>query len=258
MRLKDKVVLITGAGGGIGGATALACAREGAKLVLNDKNPDLAQKIVERVKEQGGEAYAFPCDVRDEQQVMAMIDFVIEKFGRINCLFNNAGIGYSAQINMNISMGSVLDTPSHDWDEVLSINLRSVYLCSKYALPHMIKNGGGSILNCSSINGVIGCGADAYSASKGGILALTRALAVEQAKHGVRVNAVSPAATDTPLIQPAYDVIEGFYDYWSHAAPIQRMAEAEDVANAALFFLSDESSYVTGQNLMIDGGLSIS
>ncbi|MEA4998980.1 MAG: SDR family oxidoreductase [Candidatus Limiplasma sp.] len=257
MRLNDKAILITGAGGGIGQASALTFAREGAKLIINDLALAAAERTAELVREAGGEACAFAADVRDEEQVIAMVRFTLQQFGRIDALFNNAGIGYSAQSQLNLVMDTVVKTPAKDWDEILSINLRSVFLCCKYVLPHMIENGGGVILNCSSINGVIGCGADAYSASKGGILALTRALAVENAKHSVRVNAVSPAATDTPMIQPAY-ATKGFYEYWSSAPPMKRMATAQDVANAALFFLSDESAYITGQNLMVDGGLSVS
>lgn len=253
MRLKDKVAVITGGGTGIGRASAVMFAGEGAKVVVSGRRVDKLIETVGLIKKEGHEAVYFTADVREEEQIKGLIDYTIEKYGRIDILFNNAGVGYSAPYVMD----STIKTPTKDFDEILAINLRSVFLCCKYTIPHMIKNEGGAILNCSSINGVIGCGADAYTASKGGINALTRALAVDNSKYNIRVNVVSPGATDTPMIQPAYKE-EGFYDYWSKAAPIKRMAVPEDVAYAALFLVSDEASYITGQNLMIDGGLSIS
>ena len=191
--------------------------------------------------------------MRCEEQVQRLVQRTLDVYGKIDILFNNAGVGYSAPYVMD----STVKTPSEDWDEILAINLRSVFYMCKTVLPHMIERKSGVILNCSSINGVIGCGADAYSASKGGINALSRALAVDNAKYNIRVNVVSPGATDTPMIQSAYDEIDGFYDYWSKAAPLGRMAMPEDVADAALFLVSDEASFITGQNLMVDGGLSI-
>jgi NAD(P)-dependent dehydrogenase (short-subunit alcohol dehydrogenase family) len=253
MRLKDKIAIITGGGTGIGRASAVMFAKEGARVVVSGRRADKLAETVDIIRKEGNEAAYYTTDVRDEEQIKGLINFTIERYGRIDILFNNAGVGYSAPYVMD----STIKTPTGDFDEVLSINLRSVFLCCKYTIPHMIENGGGAILNCSSINGVIGCGADAYSASKGGINALTRALAVDNAKYNIRVNVVSPGATDTPMIQPAYE-LEGFYDYWSNAAPIKRMATPEDVAYAALFLVSDEASYITGQNLMVDGGLSIS
>jgi NAD(P)-dependent dehydrogenase (short-subunit alcohol dehydrogenase family) len=253
MRLKDKVAIITGAGTGIGRASAILFAREGARVVVCGRREIKLKETVELIKNEGNEASYYCADVKEEDQVMGLIEDTCEKYGKIDILFNNAGVGYSAPYVMD----SVVKTPARDFDEVLAINLRSVFLCSKYAIPHMIGNGGGAILNCSSINGVIGCGADAYTASKGGINALSRSMAVDNARYNIRVNVVSPSATDTPMIQSAYEQ-DGFYEYWSQAGPIKRMATAEDVAYAALFLVSDEASYITGQNLMVDGGLSIS
>ena len=253
MRLNGKVAIITGAGTGIGKASAILFAKEGAKVVAAGRREEKLKETVDIIVKNGGEASYCCTDVKEEEQVKAMVEFAVEKYGKIDILFNNAGVGYSSPYVMD----SVVKTPSTDWDQVLAINLKSVFQCSKYKIPHMIQNGQGAILNCSSINGVIGCGADAYSASKGGINALTRAMAVDNAKYNIRVNVVSPAATDTPMIQSAYEQ-DGFYDYWSQVAPIKRMAVSEDVAYAALFLVSDEASFITGQNLMIDGGLSIS
>lgn len=253
MRLKNKTAIITGAGTGIGRASAILFAKEGAKVVAVGRRESKLKETVDLIRADGGEAVWYSADVKEEQDVKAMVEYAVSTYRKIDILFNNAGVGYSAPYVMD----SVVKTPSGDWDQILAINLRSVYLCCKYTIPYMASQGGGAILNCSSINGVIGCGADAYTASKGGINALTRALAVDNARYKIRVNVVSPAATDTPMIQSAYEE-DGFYEYWSTAAPIKRMAVPEDVAYAALFLVSDEASYITGQNLMIDGGLSIS
>ena len=254
MRLEGKTAVITGGGSGIGRASAVRFAAEGAKVAIAGRNPERLEETAGIIRENGGECLCCATDVRDETQVRRLIGRTLETYGKIDILFNNAGVGYSAPYVMD----STVKTPSEDWDEILAINLRSVFYTCKAVLPHMIERRSGVILNCSSINGVIGCGADAYSASKGGINALTRALAIDNAKYHIRVNVVSPGATDTPMIQSAYDEIEGFYDYWSNAAPLGRMALPEDVANAALFLVSDEASFITGQNLMVDGGLSVS
>ncbi len=253
MRLENKVAVITGGGSGIGRASAVRFAREGAKIAIAGRHPDKLEETAKIIRDEGGDCLCCTADVRNETQIRRLAERTLEEYGKIDILFNNAGVGYSAPYVMD----STVKTPSEDWDAILSINLRSVFYACKAVLPHMIQKQSGVILNCSSINGVIGCGADAYSASKGGINALSRALAVDNAKYGIRVNVVSPAATDTPMIQSAYEEVEGFYDYWSNAAPIKRMATPEDVANAALFLVSDEAGFITGQNLMVDGGLSI-
>lgn len=254
MRLENKVAVITGGGSGIGRASAVRFAKEGAKVMIAGRNLEKLEETAKIINDNGGTCICCTADVRNEKQIMQLVRKTLEEYRKIDILFNNAGVGYSAPYVMD----STVKTPSADWDEILSINLRSVFFACKAVLPHMIKNRAGVILNCSSINGVIGCGADAYSASKGGINALSRALAVDNAQYGIRVNVVSPAATDTPMIQAAYEEIQGFYEYWSSAAPLKRMASPEDVANAALFLVSDEAGFITGQNLMVDGGLSVS
>lgn len=254
MRLENKTVIITGGGSGIGRASAIRFAEEGARVAIAGRRMDKLNETARIIRDRGGECLCCATDVRHEDQVIDLVESTLDTYGKIDILFNNAGVGYSAPYVMD----STIKTPSGDWDEILSINLRSVFYACKAVLPHMIEQKSGVILNCSSINGVIGCGADAYTASKGGINALTRALAVDNAKYNIRVNVVSPAATDTPMIQSAYEEVEGFYEYWSSVAPMKGMVTPEDVANAALFLVSDEASFITGQNLMIDGGLSIS
>lgn len=252
MRLKDKVVIITGAGGGIGRASAILFAREGAKVIIHGRRESNTRETWEAVKELSPESIYVLGDVRKEEDVKGVIDACMNKFGRIDILFNNAGVGYSCPY----CLGPLKDIPTDDWNAVFEINMRSMYFTCKYALPVMIAQKGGVILNCSSINGVVGCGADSYSATKGGIIALTRALAVDNGKYNIRVNTVSPGATRTPMIEELLDQ-KDFNDQWSNM-PIRGIAEPEDVAYAALFLVSDEARYITGQNLVVDGGFTIS
>lgn len=253
MRLEGKVALITGAGTGIGRASALLFAEEGARIVVIGRRDENIKETVLLVEKTGGEAISIRADVSKSSEVKKMVEVSIKAFGKIDVLFNNAGVGYSSKY----FMGPAVDTPVDDLDAVININLKGVFFASKYVIPHMAKNGGGTIINCSSINGVIGCGADSYTATKGGIIALTRSLAVDNAKYNIRVNTVSPGPTETPMIEGALQK-KDFKDYWYNAAPIKRIAKARDVAYAALFLASEESSFITGQNLMVDGGLSIS
>ena len=252
MRLKDKVSIITGAGSGIGRATAVMFAREGAKVVVAGRRQVTVDETVEQICAVGGNALAVLCDVSKSDQVKRLIEHTIEVYGRIDILFNNAGVGYSSQY----FMGPVKDTPEKDWNNIVDINLKSIYLTCHYTIPYMIKQGGGVILNCSSINGVVGCGADVYSATKGGINALTRAMAFDNGKYNIRVNTLSPGATDTPMLHEALQQKE-FYDHWSQCGPLKGIIKPEDIAYAAVFLTSDESRFITGQNLMVDCGFTI-
>jgi NAD(P)-dependent dehydrogenase (short-subunit alcohol dehydrogenase family) len=253
MRLSGKVAIITGAGSGIGRASAVLFAREGARLVLSGRRKEALEETLRLIRRERGEACSVPGDVSKAETAEKLVEQALTRFGKIDILFNNAGVGYSSPYIMS----SVINIPEADWEAVLDINLKSVFLTTKAAIPHMLKNGGGSIVNCSSINGVIGCGADAYSASKGGINALSRALAVEYGKNNIRVNVVSPGPTETPMIEKALQEKQ-FNEYWSNASPMKRIARPEEVAYAALFLASDEASFITGQNLLVDGGLTIS
>ena len=251
MRLYGKTAIITGSGGGIGRASAIMFAKEGARVVITGRRQEPLDETVDMIKKQGGDAIAIRADVSKNDDVENLIREAIAAYGKIDILFNNAGVGYSSPY----VMGPVPDVPEKDWDAVVDINLKSMYLTCKYMLPHMISNGGGVILNCSSINGVVGCGGDIYSATKGGIIAYTRALAFTNGQYNIRVNTLSPGATDTPMIEEALKG-EEFYDTWSECGPLKGIIQPDDIAYAAVFMVSDESRCITGHNLLVDCGFT--
>jgi NAD(P)-dependent dehydrogenase (short-subunit alcohol dehydrogenase family) len=239
MRLEGKVCVITGARGGIGTASAAVFAREGARVVGVDVVDGAPGELSLRV------------DVTDEQQVIEMYERVLEQFGRIDVLFNNAGISPPED-------ASVLDTPLDAWERVQEVNLRSVFLCCKHGIPHLLAVGGGSVINTASFVAVMGAATShiSYTASKGGVLALSRELGVEFARRGVRVNALCPGPVDTPLLQELYASDPEKAARRLVHVPIGRFARAEEIANGALFLASDESSFVTASTFLVDGGLS--
>ena len=253
MRLKDKVVIVTGAGGGIGRASAVLFAKEGGKVVVHGRRESNTKETYNEVIKHSPDSIYVLGDVRIEEDVTKMIDAAMKAFGRIDILFNCAGVGYSSPL----CLGPLHEIPTDDWKEVFNINLRSMYFAIKRVIPIMKAQGGGVILNCSSINGIVGCGAESYSATKGGIIALGRALAVEYGKDNIRVNTVSPGATATGMINELLDNDRDFYEKWSNM-PIHGICQPEDIANGALFLVSDESRFITGHNLVIDGGFTIS
>ncbi len=239
MRLEGKVCVVTGACGGIGTATVAMFEREGARVVGADLAPGAPGEISVQV------------DVSDEQQVSEMYASVVEQLGRIDVLFNNAGISPPED-------ASVLDTDLDAWERVQQVNLRSVFLCCKHGIPHLLAAGGGSVINTASFVAVMGAATSqiSYTASKGGVLALSRELGVEFARRGVRVNALCPGPVDTPLLQELYAADPAQAARRLVHVPIGRFARAEEIANAALFLASDESSYVTASTFLVDGGLS--
>jgi len=251
MRLKEKVAIITGAGSGQGRASAKLFASEGAKVVIAEWNEENGKQVEEEIRAAGHEAVFMKTDVSNEENVRNVINQVVERYGRIDVLFNNAGIGFSAR--SKYTMAPLLETPLEDWNNILGINLNGVYLMAKYTVPIMIKQNGGSIVNNSSLNGILGVtGADAYTASKGGVVALTRVMAVDYGKHNIRVNCICPGAIDTPMIAEVLSVEEIAKNY--EAGPLGRVGKPEEIANAALFLSSDESSYITGLIMPVDGG----
>ncbi len=250
MRLKDKVAIITGGGSGFGEVTARLFAREGAAIMIADINGEAAQTVADSIAAEGGQAVWARTDVTSSSSVEAMVQAALNRFGRVDILFNNAGIE---------GFGTVVDTDENAWERIFAVHVRGTYLCSKYALPAMIEGRrGGSVVNVSSVAGLVGIrNMTAYSAAKGAILSMTRSMAVDFAQYGVRVNCVAPGTTMTPMGQR---LVEG--DTPEQLAlrmsryPLNRFGRPEEIANAVLFLASDESSYATGSCLVIDGGLT--
>jgi len=244
MRLKDKVALVTGGASGIGRATAELFAREGARVAVADYSAG-GRDTVEAIQAMNGEATFVQVDVSDSGQVGQMVEAVLRAYGRIDILFNGAGI---------LLYGTVLETDEQDWNRVISINLTGTYLCCRAVLPHMIRQGGGSIVNVASTVGAHDACANAvaYVTSKGGVTLLTKAMAIDHAKQGVRVNALVPGATDTPMIRKALtpEALEAL----GLSQPIGRLGRPEELAKAVLFLASDDASFVTGTAMYVDGG----
>ncbi|MCH7675994.1 glucose 1-dehydrogenase [candidate division KSB1 bacterium] len=250
MRLKDKVALITGSGSGIGRESALLFAREGAKVLVVDLKEELGKKTVEEIKKTNGEASFFRADVSNANEVQAMIQHAEDTLGELNVLFNNAGIFPDKD-------GSVLDTEEDVWDLVMQVNLKGVFLGCKYGIPALQRAGGGSIINTASFVALMGAATSqiAYTASKGGVLAMTREIAVEFARQNIRANALCPGPVETPLLQELLSDPEKRRRRLVHIPP-GRFAQATDIAQAALFLASDESSYINGTAFSVDGGIT--
>lgn len=245
MRLKDKIVIVTGGGSGIGRASAELFALEGAKVVVADFNEKAGQETVAAIRQSGGEAIFVQADVSDSAQVQCLVDTTLQTYGGIDILVNNAGI---------LLFGTALDTSQQDWERVIAINLTGTFLVSKAVLPHMIARGGGSIVNVTSSTGAHDAAANtvAYVTSKGGVALLTRAMAIDHAKHNVRVNAVAPGPTDTPMLRDAMSPEQ--LAAFAATFPMGRLGRPEELARAILFLASDEASFITGAILAVDGG----
>ncbi len=247
--LDGKTALVTGGGSGIGRATSLAYAKDGARVVVADVNVEGGEETVQLIKEAGGEAILVHADVSKPEDTQAMVAQAVEAFGSLDCAFNNAGIGGSRDRHLTA------DYLEEDWDRVISINLKGVWLCMKAEIPQMLKQGGGAIVNTASIAGLVGLtGTVAYVAAKHGVTGLTKAAAMEYAKSGIRVNAVCPGYIHTPLVQRLLDDHEGFEERVAARHPIGRLGEPEEIAQAVVWLSSDAASFVTGHNMPVDGG----
>jgi NAD(P)-dependent dehydrogenase (short-subunit alcohol dehydrogenase family) len=255
-QLDGKIAVITGSGRGQGLAAAHIFAREGAKVVVNDLDEESVDKAVAEIIAEGGEAKGAPADISKEEDVQRLLG-VAESWGGLDVLYNNAGIGNSAVKRFGIGMEDIVNCTLEDWNRVISINLTGSFLTAKHGIPMIIARGGGSIINTSSIHGIIGCpSAHAYSATKGGLNAITRAIAVTYGPKGVRCNAILPGVVQTDMIGDALAIPE-VREAMVKAAPLRTAGTAEDMANAALWLASDNSKFVTGQEIVVDGGASI-
>ena len=243
MRLQGRVTAITGGALGIGRATALLFAAEGATVALADVEVDTAVTVVKEIVGRGGRAIAVPADVGDPGQVQAFVDRVVAEFGRLDVMFANAGIAYSAPF---------LDHPESQWHRVLRVNLTGVFLCCQVAARQMVRQGGGRIIVTASINGFRGVeNLVGYNVAKAGVIELTKTMAVELAKHQIRVNAIAPAQIDTRLTR---SLPEEARRRRTDRIPMGRFGEVDEVAFAALFLASDDASFITGHTLAVDGG----
>jgi NAD(P)-dependent dehydrogenase (short-subunit alcohol dehydrogenase family) len=245
--LQGKVVLVTGGGSGIGRATALRLAQEGAKVMIADYVPEGAERTVKLIKDAGGDANCIAADVSVTRQVEMMVKQTVETYGRIDCAFNNAGI--------EGAVGDTISCTEENFDRVVAIDLKAVWLCMKYEIPQMLKQGGGAIVNTASIAGLIGFnGMPAYVAAKHGVVGLTRTAALEFAQKNIRVNCVCPGVIRTPMVERVIDKGGLSETEVIAAEPIGRLGRPEEIAEGVLWLLSDAASFVTGHPLTIDGG----
>jgi NAD(P)-dependent dehydrogenase (short-subunit alcohol dehydrogenase family) len=252
-RAKDKIAIVTGGASGIGEATAKLLAIEGAEVAIVDIDNENGRRVADEINEAGGTAGYWHMDISQEEEVENTFTEIYKKYGRLHILVNNAGIAGTA--------GPSHETSAGDWDTVMGVNLRGTFLCTKYAVPYILKSGGGSVVNVSSIMGILGGPTPVYCTSKGGIRTLTKADAVTYARQNIRFNSVHPGYIITPLFRKLAaktpQGVEGSIQREGERIPMGRMGRPEEIANGILFLASDESSYVTGLEMIIDGGMII-
>jgi len=250
MRLENRAALITGGTSGIGEATCLLFGEEGASVAVAGRNRQRGASVAQRINDAGGRAIFVQTDVRRADDCRNAVDRTMDAFGRLDVLFNNAGTFYA---------NDIIGCTEEEWDDQVDTSLKGTFLMSKHALPHMIERGSGSVINCASGWGLVGgAKAVAYCAAKGGMVVMTKAMAIDHGPQGIRVNAVCPGDTDTPMEREDARnqglSWEAYIDQMSGTRPISRLATPEEIARAVLFLASDESSYVTGAALPVDGG----
>jgi NAD(P)-dependent dehydrogenase (short-subunit alcohol dehydrogenase family) len=249
MRFDGKVVLVTGGTSGIGRAAAIAFAREGARVALTGRSTERGEEVADEISGAGGEAIFVQADVRLAEDCRRTVDRAVGAFGAVDVLFNNAGVFYPA---------TVVECSEEEWDEQIDSSLKGTFLMSKYAIPHLVSRGGGAIVNMSSGWGLVGGDhAAAYCAAKGGVIVMTKSMAIDHGPQGIRVNAVCPGDTMTPMEHGEAER-RGWswerYVEWASDRPLGRMGEPEEVANVVLFLASEDASFVTGAIVAVDGG----
>jgi NAD(P)-dependent dehydrogenase (short-subunit alcohol dehydrogenase family) len=244
---EGRVALVTGAGSGIGRASALLFAQRGARVVAADVNGDAAQETVQTIEAEGGASTATQTDVSSPAEVEAMVAQALQTYGRIDCAFNNAGI--------EGEMAPTAQCSEANWDRTIAVNLKGVWLCMRAEIPAMLEQGAGAIVNCASVAGLVGfAGLPAYCASKGGIVQLTKTAALEYAQHGIRVNALCPGVIHTPMVDRLTGEEAQAEAQFTALEPIGRMGTPQEMAQAAVWLCSDEASFVTGHPFAADGG----
>lgn len=245
--LQDKVGIVTAGGSGIGRASALAFAAEGAKVAVSDISEEFGNETVRLIKEQGGEAVFIFCNVAEEQQVAELVKKTVETYGRLDWAHNNAGIGAPSK--------PLAETDSADWDRCIQITQTGLYYSLKYEIPAMLETGGGAIVNTASTSGLLGSeNLATYSAAKWAVNGLTKSVALEYAKKGIRVNSICPGMTRTAAVDAWAKEVPEQAAYVENDIPLGRMGKAEEQANAAVWLCSEKASYITGVNLAVDGG----
>ena len=248
MLLNDKVAIVTGGGSGIGEATSIRFSREGAAVIVADMRFRKAEAVANQINDEGGHATAIEVDVSIAESVEALVDKTLSQYGRLDVMFNNAG---------TLRPGSVVDLEVDDWDLVMGVNVRSVFLGGKFAIPAMLSSGGGSIINTASFVALLGAATPqlAYTASKGGVLALTRELAVIHARENIRVNALCPGPLRTEMLMKYLDTEEKRQRRLVQI-PMGRFGEAEEIARSVVFLASEDSTFITGTSFVVDGGIT--
>ena len=248
-RLENKVAVITGAASGMGRGTAIRFAGEGAAVVIADLNEEGGAAAVRECRENGGNAVFQKTDVANETDVSALVARAVKEFGKLDVIYNNAGLAGA--------MGSIEGTPVEDWDRAFAVLTRGVFLGMKHAIPEMRKNGGGSIISTASIAGLFGgYGPHAYSAAKAAVVNLTRSVALEVAKYKIRVNCICPGGINTPIFNVLTSDANQMEQLLAAGCPLKRSGHSEDIANMALFLASDEAQFITGQAMVVDGGVT--
>jgi len=251
-KFEGKVALVTGSGSGIGQTTALAFAKEGAAVIVADISVDGGEETVQLIEKAKGEALFIPCDISQAEQVASLINTLVKKYGRLDYACNNAGIAETQKLSKHA------DYPEENWNKLMSVNLTGTWLCLKYEIQQMLKQQKGAIVNMASIAGLVGEAGEsgAYSASKHGMIGLTKTMAISYATQGIRVNAVCPGGIETPKLRflLAQEEAKGLIDDLVKQTPMKRLGQPEEVAEAVVWLCSDTASFITGHSLVIDGG----
>ncbi|MGW4031995.1 SDR family NAD(P)-dependent oxidoreductase [Streptomyces sp. NPDC004838] len=250
MLYADQTVLVTGGGSGIGREAALQFARDGGRVIVADANAEAAQSVAALIEERGGTASPFTVDVSREEEVVALVEHAVATFGGLDVALNNAGI--SGKIGM------LHDLDAEEWERIQAVDLRGVFLCMKHEIDHMLSHGGGTVVNTSSVAGVIGNpGSAGYAAAKHGVVGLTRTAAGEYGANGIRVNAISPGLTRTAMVKGIEREDPALIEKLAGSIPLGRLAEPTEIAEAAVWLASPKASFVNGHVLVVDGGYSV-